>query len=197
MVSRRPLGVAGQFSYEVAVEMSDKGGHEGVEVGVTTRPEIQHTTYAVLFRNDAWISSDAGNLWMGGSGDPQAGKWQNTSPNALKTGDLVRLTVEEDGAMTVMVNGVMQAHWSPETQAISSGSSIPLDTPLYALVGMRDPCRGVRGRLLRGTVVDPVHPVLSCNQATEDDTSSEDSLIDSYNEVWPSVASSCSDGAPV
>lgn len=140
----------GAYTYEVVVDGMQKSGSEGVEVGVTTMApgDVQACVllcrYAVLFK-PSWVSSDAGTFWCKGEGDGTNSHhydhehWRTTRPSQLVVGDVVRLAVMESGAMEVRVNSEVQAMWP--------NANVPTDGPLYALVGMRQPCDAVSVRL--------------------------------------------------
>merc|ERR1711998_149033 len=110
MVSAEPLGTAasGDVSFEVEVG----GGVEGLEIGVSHEDHIQHLKYAVLFE-DAWISSEAGNLFAQGNVCLQAvyPRWRRMRPHSrahigLAIGDVVQLRVTPKGTMIISVNCV-------------------------------------------------------------------------------------------
>eukprot|EP00929_Paragymnodinium_shiwhaense_P074328 TRINITY_DN38025_c0_g1_i2.p1 TRINITY_DN38025_c0_g1~~TRINITY_DN38025_c0_g1_i2.p1 ORF type:complete len:1491 (-),score=438.68 TRINITY_DN38025_c0_g1_i2:649-5121(-) len=134
--------------FEATVEGVDAtaGGDEGLEVGVTTtHPSALAATedYAVLVEG-SWVSSDAGTLWVDGTGLEEIyPAWQHTKPGQLVSGDVVRFSISCEGAIGIAVNGVEQASWA---------ARLPLNKqPLYALIGLRRPCVAVRLATLQQT----------------------------------------------
>lgn len=79
----------------------------------------------------SWISSDSGSLWVNGSPKYNQGQWATTRPISLKVGDVVRVTVTSNGALMIHCNGEHQVTWH--------AACVPIDKPLYAIVGMRAP----------------------------------------------------------
>lgn len=153
-----PLGCAGHIAFEVEV-FYEGVGHEGIELGVTTS-ELDfmspnyNNSYAVL-QNPSWVSSDAGCFWCHGDSDrnlsPNGGNWSSTTPNQLKTGDIVRCEVSAEGIMSISVNDLVQVKWdlvSDRQGIMLHGTSIalPCDQPLYAIIGLRAPCKAVSVR---------------------------------------------------
>jgi len=142
LVSAEPLGSAysGMVAFEVEVEYQGQG-HEGIELGVSTLSDIQNKGYAVLFDREAWVSSDAGRLWVGGNSCRDAEMWRTTCPNQLQSKDVVQLVMTPCGEIVISVNDQEQARWNLHklTGRFGSGSK-DLFKPLYAVVGMRKPC---------------------------------------------------------
>jgi len=151
MVSASPLGCAGDVSFEVEVGYilrEDKHQNvarmnEGIEIGVTTEMGVQREDYAVLYQN-SWVSADDGGLWSNGGScrrnEDVKKHWATTKPSQLVSGDVVRCEVKANGLMVVTVNGGQEAAWPLNTVGL------PLDVPLYALIGMRNPCAAVSAR---------------------------------------------------
>ena len=68
---------------------------------------------------------------MNGRPKYDQGQWGTTRPINLKAGDVVQITVRSSGALEVHCNGEFQVVWH--------AARIPIDQPLYAIVGMRAP----------------------------------------------------------
>ena len=79
----------------------------------------------------SWISSDSGSLWVNGRPLYNEGQWATTRPVNLKPGDVVQVVVLATGALEIHCNGVHQVTWQ--------AARVPIDRPLYAIVGMRAP----------------------------------------------------------
>ena len=151
--SKEPVGCAGNVTFQATVHYDDEYGREGIEIGVTTNAansaaanSAYENSYAVLQRA-SWMSSDAGNLWVHGRSERHRnhnGKWitnstwEHTTPMQLSTGDVVRCEVTAQGVMCIAVNDIPQAEWD----LTICDEPLPCDMPLYALVGLRHPCKG-------------------------------------------------------
>merc|ERR1712194_975228 len=101
-------------------------GPEGLEAGfaIFQNRLDSDSEYAVL-DGGAWVSSDAGTLWINGIKNCFIDTWTAPKPRDLKEGDKVRLTATSD-SMEVLVNGERKVLWE--------SYGLPADGPLYAIV---------------------------------------------------------------
>lgn len=132
--------INGTVSFDVVIGEIKATDSEGVEVGVTTAApgELRNVQggYAVQ-TTPSWVSSEAGHCWIDGA-DSERSSWKTRRPNNLIVGDRVRFCVLSTGAIEISVNGEQQVHWEAD---------VPIDQPLYAVVGLRLQCIAVTLRL--------------------------------------------------